>query len=97
MMGFAKSATHPTGCALNRCREIDRGNSNDADCNSSFTDLERGDEALVMIRVTDETIALAVSRERNGDIEVLFGTQELDHRGVAESSRDGVWGEVRTR
>jgi hypothetical protein len=43
-----------------------------------FTDLDSGDEASAMVRVMEKTIGLALSLKRNGDIEVFFGTQELD-------------------
>jgi hypothetical protein len=43
-----------------------------------FTDLDCGDEALAMVSVMDKTIGLALSLKRNGDIEVFFGTPELD-------------------
>jgi hypothetical protein len=43
-----------------------------------FTDRDCGDEALALVRVKDETIGLALSLKRNGDIEVFFGTHEVD-------------------
>jgi hypothetical protein len=43
-----------------------------------FTDLDCGDEALAVVRVMDKTIGLALSLKRNGDVEVFFGTKELD-------------------
>jgi hypothetical protein len=44
----------------------------------SFADRDGGDEAVMMVLAVDETIGLALSLRRNGDIEVFFGTQELD-------------------
>ena len=43
-----------------------------------FTDRDCGDEASAIVRVMDETVGLALSLKQNGDIEVFFGTQELD-------------------
>jgi hypothetical protein len=59
-----------------------------------FTDLDCGDEALAIVRVIDKTIGLALSLKRNGDVEVFFGTPELDQliealqraRAIARSS-----------
>jgi hypothetical protein len=43
-----------------------------------FSDLDCGDDALAAVRVMNGTIGLALSLKRNGDIEVFFGTPELD-------------------
>jgi hypothetical protein len=43
-----------------------------------FTDIDSGDEAVALVRVVGEITGLALSLKRNGDIEVFFGTQELD-------------------
>jgi len=43
-----------------------------------FTDRDSGDEAMALVRVEDETIGLALSLSRDGDIEVFFGRQELE-------------------
>jgi hypothetical protein len=43
-----------------------------------FTDRDGGDEAMALVRVEGETIGLALSLRRNGDIEVFFGRQELE-------------------
>jgi hypothetical protein len=44
-----------------------------------FTDRDSGDEAVAVVRVEGEITGLALSLRRNGDIEVFFGRQELDH------------------
>jgi hypothetical protein len=44
-----------------------------------FTDRDSGDEAVALVRVEGEIIGLALSLRQNGDIEVFFGRQELDH------------------
>jgi hypothetical protein len=43
-----------------------------------FTDRDSGDEAMALVRVEGEIIGLALSLRQNGDIEVLFGRQELE-------------------
>ncbi|WP_144441650.1 hypothetical protein [Bradyrhizobium sp. CCGE-LA001] len=44
----------------------------------SFVDRDTGDDAMVLVRVTEHHVGLALSLKRNGDIEVLFGAKELD-------------------
>jgi hypothetical protein len=43
-----------------------------------FTDRDSGDEAMALVRVEGEITGLALSRRKNGDIEVFFGRQELE-------------------
>ena len=43
-----------------------------------FADRDCGDEALAVVRVEGEIAGLALSLRRSGDVEVFFGTQELD-------------------
>ena len=43
-----------------------------------FTDLDCGDEAVAVVRVEGQTTGLALSLQRNGDIEVFLGARELD-------------------
>ena len=43
-----------------------------------FADRDSGDEAVMMVRAVGETIGLALSLRRSGDVEVFFGAQELD-------------------
>ena len=43
-----------------------------------FADRDSGDEAMALVRVEGETIGLALSLMKNGDIEVFLGAQELE-------------------
>ena len=43
-----------------------------------FKDRDSEDEAMALVRVEGETIGLALSLMKNGDIEVFFGAQELE-------------------
>jgi hypothetical protein len=43
-----------------------------------FVDRDCGEEAVVLVRVMDDRVGLGLSLKRNGDIEVVFGLEELD-------------------
>ncbi|PDT87037.1 hypothetical protein CO669_27700 [Bradyrhizobium sp. Y36] len=43
-----------------------------------FPDLDSGDGAVIIVRTAGEAAGLALSLEKGGDIEVFFGSQELD-------------------
>jgi hypothetical protein len=43
-----------------------------------FEDIDCGDEAVAIVRITDRAAGLALSLKRNADIEVFFGPEELD-------------------
>jgi hypothetical protein len=43
-----------------------------------FVDVDSGDEAAMFVRMTGDSVGLALSLRRNGDIEVVFGPEELD-------------------
>ena len=54
----------------------------------SFVDKDSGDEGVVLVRVTGDAVGLAVSLRKNGDIEVVFGADELDRIiGALEAAR----------
>lgn len=42
----------------------------------SFRDLESGDEGVIVIRVAKDSVALAVSLQTDGDIEVLLSASD---------------------
>lgn len=44
----------------------------------AFVDRDTNDDAVVLVRVMDDLVGLALSLKRNGDIEVIFGAEELD-------------------
>jgi hypothetical protein len=44
----------------------------------NFTDLDCGDEGVVMVRVEGKIVGLALSLMKNGDIEVFFGEEQLE-------------------
>lgn len=43
-----------------------------------FPDRDSGDEAVIVVRTVNEVAGLAMSLRCGGDIEVFFGSQELD-------------------
>jgi hypothetical protein len=55
----------------------------------SFSDVESGDEALVLLRAEEGKLALGLSLRKNGDFEVFLGPKECDklmaalQRGIA--------------
>ncbi|WP_298363013.1 hypothetical protein [uncultured Bradyrhizobium sp.] len=48
-----------------------------------FVDRGSGDEGVVLVRVLEDSVGLALSLRKNGDIEVVFGSEELDQVIVA--------------
>ena len=44
----------------------------------TFVDRDTGDDALVLVRVIDDLVGLGLSLKRDGDMEVIFGAEELD-------------------
>ena len=53
-----------------------------------FVDHDSGDEALVLIRVIGDWVGLSLSLQKNGDIEVVFGSSDLDRIiGALETAR----------
>lgn len=43
-----------------------------------FPDRDSGDEAVIVVRTAGDVAGLALSLQKGGDIEVFFGSQELD-------------------
>lgn len=43
-----------------------------------FSDRENGDEAVIVVRAVENSVGLALSLKKNGDIEVFLRAQELD-------------------
>jgi nitrate reductase NapAB chaperone NapD len=41
-----------------------------------FTDIDSNDEALIIVRASEEYIALCISKREDGDIEVVFQSKE---------------------
>ena len=57
----------------------------------SFVDKDSGDDGVVLVRVTGDAVALAVSLRKNGDIEVAFGAEEPDRIiGAPEAARPAL-------
>ena len=56
-----------------------------------FVDHDCGDEGLVLVRVIGNLVGLALSLRKNGDIEVVFGPEELDRViGALETARGAL-------
>jgi hypothetical protein len=46
--------------------------------NITFVDKDSGDHGLAVVRFQKEVIALALSLQHNGDLEVFLGVHEVD-------------------
>jgi hypothetical protein len=44
-----------------------------------FTDIDSGDEALIIVRAATGCVTLCISKMKNGDIEVAFPLEECEN------------------
>ena len=43
-----------------------------------FSDIDSGDEAIVIVRATVGSVALCISKKHDGDVEVVFRSEECE-------------------